>query len=97
MKGSWSIKKVLPTIAPDLSYEDIGQVQDGGMAQLAYLELIDSNTMLGRKMRIKRNLLEYCKLDTLAMVRLAKFLQYDSKKPRQHIATGHVPHGVANE
>ena len=29
-KGSWSIKAVLPTIAPDLDYAALGEVSDGG-------------------------------------------------------------------
>ena len=37
MQGSWSIKAVLPTVAPDLSYAKLGEVQDGLAAQLAYL------------------------------------------------------------
>ena len=80
MKGSWSIKSVLPTIASDISYTELGEIQDGGMAPLAYLELIDPKTTLARKEALKHGLLAYCKLDTLAMVRLAHFLQYDSKK-----------------
>ena len=38
--GSWSIKKVLPTIAPELSYDTLTTVQNGGGAQQAYLEAI---------------------------------------------------------
>ena len=34
MQGSWSIKAVLPTVAPDLSYAKLGEVQDGLAAQL---------------------------------------------------------------
>ena len=33
MQGSWSIKAVLPTVAPDLSYAKLGEVQDGLAAQ----------------------------------------------------------------
>ena len=39
-EGSWSLKKVLPSIAPDLSYDKLVGVQDGGMAMNAYLEAI---------------------------------------------------------
>jgi hypothetical protein len=41
MKGSWSIKAVLPTVAPDLDYGALGEVQDGTSAQAAYAEAID--------------------------------------------------------
>jgi hypothetical protein len=41
-KGSWGLKSVLPTIAPDLSYEKLDGVRDGSMAMTAYLEAIHS-------------------------------------------------------
>ena len=39
MKGSWSIKKVMPTIDANLSYEHLGEMQEGDGAQAAFLEL----------------------------------------------------------
>ena len=74
MKGRWSIKAVLPTVAPDLDYASLGEVQDGTAAQAAYAELIDPATDAARKQELEHALREYCKLDTLAMVRLARFL-----------------------
>lgn len=71
--GSWSIKKVLPAIAPDLSYAALDGVQDGGMAMDAFLEAISSNTELVRKKQIEQQLLKYCELDTYAMIRLWQF------------------------
>ena len=73
-QGSWSIKKVLPAIAPDLSYDDLDGVQDGGMAQLAFMEAIAPVTSAERKAQILEQLLKYCGLDTFAMVRLWQFL-----------------------
>jgi hypothetical protein len=32
-EGSWSLKRVLPAIAPDLNYDTLDGVQDGGMAK----------------------------------------------------------------
>lgn len=72
--GSWSIKAVLPAIAPDLSYESLEGVQNGGMAMEAYLEAIHSETTLERKAAIEAQLLKYCGLDTFAMVRIWQFL-----------------------
>ncbi len=74
MKGSWSIKAVLPTIAPDLDYAQLDGVQDGGEAQQAYREAIDPNTPVTRKGAIRQSLIAYCERDTEAMVRLAHFL-----------------------
>jgi hypothetical protein len=69
-EGSWSIKKVLPAIAPELRYDALDGVQDGGMAQDAFLETIFAETPAGRKSDLERQLLDYCKLDTYAMVRM---------------------------
>lgn len=71
--GSWSIKAVLPTIAPDLSYASLTGVQDGGMAMGAYVEAISPTTTPTRKAQIRDELAAYCALDTLAMVRLREF------------------------
>lgn len=74
MMGSWSIKSVIPTIASELNYAALGEVQDGTQAQVAYLEAIHQQTPPERRQAIERELLTYCKHDTLAMVRLAHFL-----------------------
>ena len=74
MKGSWSIKAVLPTVAPDLDYGSLEEVRDGTAAQAAYAEMIDPATAPMRREQLEHALREYCKLDTLAMVRLAHFL-----------------------
>ena len=73
MKGSWSIKAVLPTIAPELDYSNL-TVSHGGMAQDAYLDLIGKELSDLEKGELRKALLAYCKQDTLAMIRvLAKF------------------------
>jgi hypothetical protein len=72
-RGSWSIKKVLPAVAPDLHYQALDGVQDGAMAMSAYLEATHLATMRERKQQIEQELLAYCSLDTYAMVRLWQF------------------------
>ncbi len=69
-QGSWSIKKVLPAVVPELRYDALDGVQDGGMAMEAFLEAIHPDTCTARKNQIEQQLLAYCKLDTYAMVRL---------------------------
>lgn len=69
MRGSWSIKAVLPTIAPDLAYGDLG-VADGGEAQKAYLRASSPLTAPEEREQLRSQLLAYCERDTLAMVRL---------------------------
>lgn len=70
--GSWSIKKVLPAIAPHLNYQQLAGVQDGDMAMQAFLEAIAPVTTENRKQEIHDHLEAYCALDTLAMVEIWK-------------------------
>ena len=74
MKGSWSIKSVLPAIAPDLDYTAL-EVGNGGDAQDACREILHPETSDERRMLLTEGLEEYCRLDTLAMVRLVWFFQ----------------------
>lgn len=72
-RGSWSIKAVLPTIAPDLSYDDL-TVANGGDAQTAYRRAIRPETSESERREIARALLEYCERDTEAMMVIAQRL-----------------------
>ena len=72
-QGTWSIKTVLPAIVPELSYDKLDGVADGGMAMEAFSEAIRPGTSEARKSEIERQLLAYCRLDTFAMVRLWQF------------------------
>ncbi len=72
MKGSWSIKAVLPTIAPHLDYSQLEDVQNGTLAQLAYLDIINPETNQRVREQKIQNLLKYCELDTQAMVEVVK-------------------------
>ncbi|MEI6069610.1 MAG: DUF2779 domain-containing protein [Methylococcaceae bacterium] len=72
--GSWSIKAVLPTIAPELAYDEL-MVADGRMAQSAFQEIIDPLTTTEQRQALRQALLDYCERDTLAMVRIAWFFQ----------------------
>ena len=74
MRGSFSIKAVLPTVAPHLSYDGLGDVKDGTAAQAAFEEAISEDTEPSRRLDIEQQLLAYCALDTLAMVELVRFL-----------------------
>ena len=74
MRGSFSIKAVVPTVAPHLSYDRLDGVKDGTAAQAAFEEAIADDTCDARRAQINRQLLDYCALDTLAMVELVKVL-----------------------
>lgn len=66
--GSTSIKKVLPVLASDLDYVGM-DVANGMDAMGAWKRLIAMPIGLERD-RLKAAMLEYCKLDTYAMVRI---------------------------
>lgn len=74
MRGSWSIKSVLPTIAPALEYATAGEVRGGEAAQLAFLELRSAETAAARRKQLRADLVEYCRRDTLGLVVLRRFL-----------------------
>ncbi len=72
-EGSTSIKKVLPVLCPDLAYPQEA-VHDGTGAMQAWQTMIETSDGMERS-RLREELLEYCKLDTLAMLRIFKVLQ----------------------
>jgi hypothetical protein len=74
MAGSWSLKAVLPTIAADLDYSNLEEIQEGTAASEAYFEAIDPATGEARKDQIRRRLLDYCRLDSKALLQLVQFL-----------------------
>jgi hypothetical protein len=83
MRGSWSLKAVLPTIDPEQSYEGM-MVADGGMAQEAFLEMIDPETDPDRKEELRQALLDYCAMDTFSMVRLTQFFVKNKNAKRKN-------------
>jgi len=73
--GSASIKKVLPVLAQRLSYEDLN-IQEGGTASASWPILIDPKISETKRAQLKKDMLDYCALDTLAMVEIYwKFLK----------------------
>ncbi|MFK5925944.1 MAG: DUF2779 domain-containing protein, partial [Desulfuromusa sp.] len=68
MRGSYSIKEVLPAMVPELSYDGM-EIADGMAAMRAYHEMcaLEPGEELNR---LRKGMLEYCRLDTLAMVRI---------------------------
>jgi hypothetical protein len=82
MCGSHSIKYVLPALVPELSYDDL-TIADGEMAMLAYARLAKINPP-EEKEKIRQDLLAYCRLDTLAMVRIWQKLVSVSQ-PREQL------------
>lgn len=72
MEGSSSIKKVLPALCPECSYDTLA-IADGMAASNAFLDLYycdDAATV----QQTRQHLLDYCHLDTLAMVKILEVL-----------------------
>jgi hypothetical protein len=72
MKGSYSIKYVLPALVPELSYNDL-EIKEGGAASNTFLSMV-IGTFEGDVEETRKHLLEYCKLDTWAMVKILEKL-----------------------
>ena len=68
MRGSYSIKAVLPALVPELSYDDL-EIKDGGTASNTFLSIVNGS-FKGDVIKTRNQLLEYCKLDTYAMVKI---------------------------
>lgn len=79
MLGSWSIKAVLPCIAPHLNYAALDGIKEGTEASEGFLEAIGMAAAAGatptaaRKAEIREQLLRYCRFDTAAMVEIVRF------------------------
>jgi hypothetical protein len=66
-KGSASLKNVLPVVVPELSY-NVLTIQEGGTASFVYGQLKNMDELTAAENM--NDLLDYCKLDTLAMVKI---------------------------
>jgi hypothetical protein len=73
MNGSYSLKSVLPALLPEMSYDNLA-IRDGAMAMSAYQAMNQSADPAEIRM-IRQALMEYCGLDTLAMVRILERLR----------------------
>ncbi len=65
--GSFSIKQVLPALAPGKGYGEL-EVQEGMAASAEYLRLVTSDVSAEEDARVRESLLAYCQRDTEAMV-----------------------------
>ena len=71
-KGSNGLKSILPVIVPGMDYSHL-DVNDGSKAQVTWSNMIALSDS-PEKEKLISQLLEYCKLDTLAMVEIHKKL-----------------------
>ncbi len=75
-KGRSSIKKVLPVLCPHVpKYEDLG-ISEGLTASISWFRAVKWDTMSDvERQNIFQNLLEYCELDTRAMIDIYEVLK----------------------
>ncbi|MBA7699022.1 hypothetical protein ES703_107706 [subsurface metagenome] len=79
--GRTSIKTTLPVLVPDMSYDEL-EIADGDSAAATFAYLVQGKYEESEVETVKRNLLEYCKQDTLAMVRLhQRLVEYAEAVP----------------
>jgi len=71
--GSFSLKSVLPALVPSMGYDELA-IQDGNLASIEYLRMLDPDTPGEEREKIKESLLEYCGNDTLGMVKIREEL-----------------------
>ena len=73
MRGSYSIKSVLPALTDNLSYDSL-EIKEGGTASDTFLQMINKS-FKGDEDKVRKQLLQYCELDTQAMVEIMKKLE----------------------
>lgn len=80
MQGSYSIKYILPALVPEMqkAYKELNGIHNGSEAMNAFSKLSDMKS--DEKQKTRKSLLAYCKLDTLAMVKILKKLREVAKQ-----------------
>ncbi len=73
-KGRNSIKKVMPVLVPSLDYTALG-ISDGLAATIKWFHAAKRNLLDAERETIFQDLLEYCTLDTMAMVKIYDVLR----------------------
>ncbi len=72
--GSASIKKVLPVLAPELSYKEL-EVDNGLLARRLWTDTVLNGKNGHNRTEVMYNLRKYCELDTFGMVRILEELK----------------------
>lgn len=73
--GSYSIKAVGPTLAQSVDYDALDDVADGAAAASAFEALATGRATGSEAKRLRKALLRYCHLDTLAMIEVHRALR----------------------
>lgn len=73
MRGSYSIKEVLPALVPELKYDGLA-INNGDLASITFMKIVNKEFSESEVENLRKDLLEYCKLDTFAMVKILDVL-----------------------
>jgi hypothetical protein len=73
-KGSFSLKEILTPLVPDLTYSDL-VIMDGLVASVEIARLLFFQHLVKDRAKTRQDLLDYCKRDTWATVRLVDRLK----------------------
>lgn len=70
-RGSFSLKAVGPALVPDLGYDELDQISEGMAASAAFYGLATGQVEPDQdRTKVRADLLAYCELDSLAMVKV---------------------------
>lgn len=77
-RGSASLKNVMPTLIPDLSYKNLN-IQEGGTASASWPILTDPNLPEAERHQLHKDMIDYCRLDVYGMVKILELLHNISR------------------
>ena len=72
--GDRSIKNVLPALCPGYSYADLN-IHEGGTASASWPILTDPKLPKAQRRKLRKDMIDYCRLDVLGMVKILDFLR----------------------
>lgn len=84
-KGKTSIKFVLPTLVPSLTYKDLA-IQEGATASDTWNKIVSGEFDAATAEQKRHDLLTYCALDTKAMVEIWQALRDIVRANARHVA-----------
>ena len=74
-RGSFSLKRVAPALAPEVRYSDLDLIAGGAEASAAFPRLVRAELPPEEAAELRRALTTYCERDTLALVEVHRMLR----------------------
>ncbi len=79
--GSNSLKAVMPVLVPSLSYKNLA-IQEGGTASASWAIVTDPAVAAKQRDQLYKDMIEYCRLDVYAMVKILDVLTEIIAEPK---------------